>query len=47
MDFQTIAVLAMGAAALAALVLCVARALKRKGCCCEGGESAKCPHCKR
>ncbi|MDR0382810.1 MAG: hypothetical protein LBH50_02365 [Spirochaetaceae bacterium] len=45
MNFQTIAVIAISAAALAALVLYIVRIFKRKGgCCCEGG--AKCPHCK-
>jgi hypothetical protein len=45
MDFQTIAVAALCAASLAALVLFIVRIFKRKGCCCEGCESAraKCP----
>ncbi|MDR2660296.1 MAG: hypothetical protein LBC27_09990 [Spirochaetaceae bacterium] len=45
MGFQEIAVMVIGAAALIALVLYVAKIFKRKGDCCCGSE--KCPHCKK
>jgi hypothetical protein len=44
MDFQTIGVIVIGAAAVAWLAFYLVKIFKRKDCGCGGG--AKCPHCK-